>query len=109
LKAEELIKMMNNLGSRLIEFHVLTMLNKKPMHGYAVMTTLNKQLKINVGPSTVYPQLYKLEHNGLVASKWNMDSTHHQKIYALTPRGKTFLIANAQDLKILVAPLLIAV
>jgi len=101
--------MMNNLGSRLIEFHVLTLLSKKPMHGYAVMIALNKQVKLSVGPSTVYPLLYKLERVRLVAGTWNIKGKRHKKTYALMPRGKVFLAVNAQDLKILVAPLLVAV
>ena len=98
--------MMNNLGSRLIEFHVLTLLSKKPMHGYGVMTAFNKQLKISAGPSTVYPLLYKMERARLVTGKWDINAKRHRKTYELTAQGKAFLIANTADLKMLVAPLL---
>jgi DNA-binding PadR family transcriptional regulator len=97
--------MMNNLGNRLIEFHVLTILSKKPMHGYALMTAIKKQLKINVGPSTVYPLLYNLERERLVVGKWDMKD-RPKKTYELTAQGRAFLGANAIELKILVAPLL---
>lgn len=76
------------------------------MHGYALMTALNKQLKVNAGPSMVYPLLYRMERERLVASKWNVNDRRHKKTYELTARGKAFLIANTADLKILVAPLL---
>lgn len=103
---------MNNLGmllrGALLEAYVLMILDANPMHGYAVIIAIKKQFKVYVGSSTVYPLLAKLELDGYVTSKWNMNVQRPKKVYELTPKGKAFLEISTMDLKMVVAPLLIA-
>ena len=102
----ELGNMSNLVKGPLLQAHVLKLLQDKPLYGYAIMATLKKNLKINLNSSTVYPLLYKLEHDGLVISAWSFSCKRQKKIYVLTPRGKAVLVADVLELKMLVAPLL---
>jgi len=102
---------MNKLGMLLrgiLDVQVLSLLAEKPMHGYAIILLMRKRFNVYFGPSTIYPLLAKIEHDGFAVSKWNMDGQRPQKMYELTPEGKNFLETSTMDLKMIVAPLLIA-
>jgi transcriptional regulator len=61
------------------------------LHGYGVLLRLRQltsgQLDIQQG--SLYPALYRLEHQGLIASEWGESETRRKaKFYALTPAGR---------------------
>jgi PadR family transcriptional regulator, regulatory protein PadR len=67
------------------------------LHGYGVLLRLrqltNGQLDIQQG--SLYPALYRLEHQGLISSEWGESEARRKaKFYALTPAGRRQLKAE---------------
>src|SRR5258708_7952309 len=61
------------------------------LHGYGVLLRLQQltggQLQIQQG--SLYPALYRLEHQGLIASEWGeSENKRRAKFYTLTPVGR---------------------
>jgi DNA-binding PadR family transcriptional regulator len=79
------------LTKTLLDTIILQFLNKEPMHGYQLITSIRKGFGIYFGPSTVYPLLGHLEKKGYVRSIWNMKSERPKKVYSLTEDGKSLL------------------
>jgi transcriptional regulator len=70
------------------------------LHGYGVLLRLQQltggQLQIQQG--SLYPALYRLEHQGLIASKWGeSENKRKAKFYTLTTAGHKQLKAEAQS------------
>src|SRR5436305_3371908 len=78
---------------------VLAVLREGPAHGYAVI----EQLKARSGGAfdlpegTVYPVLHRLEADGLLASAWSTSAGRRRRVYRLTRRGRTALVAQRAD------------
>ncbi len=48
----------------------------------------------------LYPALYRLEHNGLISSRWGTSSNNRRaKFYELTPVGRRQLTAEQNSWK----------
>src|SRR5437899_6514315 len=67
------------------------------LHGYGVLLRLEQltggQLQIQQG--SLYPALYRLEHQGLIASEWGeSENKRKAKFYSLTPAGRKQLKAE---------------
>lgn len=61
------------------------------LHGYGVLLRIEQisggALQIQQG--ALYPALYRLEHQGLIASSWGTsDNNRRAKYYRLTPAGR---------------------
>jgi PadR family transcriptional regulator, regulatory protein PadR len=61
------------------------------LHGYAVLLRIEQisggALQIQQG--ALYPALYRLEHQGVVASEWGpSENNRRAKYYKLTPEGR---------------------
>ena len=61
------------------------------LHGYGVLLRIEQisggALQIQQG--ALYPALYRLEHQGLIASDWGTsDNNRRAKYYRLTPAGR---------------------
>ena len=70
------------------------------LHGYGVLLRLqqltNGQLQIQQG--SLYPALYRLEKQGLIASEWGeSDNKRRAKFYTLTAGGRKKLKAETQS------------
>lgn len=107
-----MIEVSNNTIAKLfkgtmLEIHVLKLLDEKPIHGYAIITAIKKRFGVYLGPSTIYPLLVKLNHDGCITSEWNMNAKRPKKVYTLTPKGKAFLETSQIDLKLAVQTLLL--
>jgi transcriptional regulator len=68
------------------------------LHGYGVLLRLQQltggQLQIQQG--SLYPALYRLESQGLIASQWGeSENKRKAKYYSLTPAGRKRLKAEA--------------
>ena len=62
-----------------------------PLHGYGVLLRIQQisgqQLEIQQG--SLYPALYRLEHQGWIASVWGESENNRKaKFYSLTATGK---------------------
>ncbi|SDJ12133.1 PadR family transcriptional regulator [Billgrantia gudaonensis] len=74
----------------LSKFFVLSVLHRKPMHGYEVVQAVEKSTKGCCSPSegTVYPMLNEFEAGGYLSSTAEVVQGRSRKIYALTDKGR---------------------
>ena len=74
-----------------LDMLILKAVSLKPLHGYGVL--LRIQQISGEGPSvpqgSLYPALYRLEHQGLVAAEWGeSENKRKAKFYTLTATGR---------------------
>ncbi|MCL2257104.1 MAG: PadR family transcriptional regulator [Nitrososphaerota archaeon] len=79
------------LAKNLLDMLILQMLNRKPMHGYQIITETRKDYGVYFGPSKIYPLLATLEKKGYLNSTWNMTADKPRKIFSITTVGKNTL------------------
>jgi transcriptional regulator len=70
------------------------------LHGYGVLLRLQQltggQLQIQQG--SLYPALYRLQHQGLIASEWGESENRRKaKFYSLTAAGRRQLKAEEES------------
>lgn len=101
---EVLAKMLRGM----LEIVVLKMLEEKPMHGYAFISTIRKRFGVYFGPSTIYPLLINLQLKGYVASEWQTSGKDGRpvKVYTITFSGRRLLEETQNSLKIIVQPMI---
>ncbi len=78
---------------RWIEPFVLLLIAEGPIHGYSVISQLNK-LGLNsdgVDVGMVYRTLRELEAEGLVSTKWGLEEGPPKREYQLTANGQESL------------------
>ncbi len=73
---------------------VLAVLRDGPQHGYAIAREVNRRtgdaLKFKQG--TLYPVLYSLEQDGLIAGEWeHLEGERPRKVYTITEAGSAEL------------------
>jgi PadR family transcriptional regulator, regulatory protein PadR len=78
---------------------VLAALAAGPAHGYAVVETVRERSAgaFDLAEGTVYPALYRLERQGLLASAWSDVEARRRRIYRLTRRGRSELAQKRSD------------
>jgi PadR family transcriptional regulator PadR len=79
------------LTKSLLDVVVLQFLNYKNMHGYQLITKIQKSFALNVGPSTIYPLLGSMEKKGYIKGTFVKVSKKYRKTFALTNEGKNVL------------------
>jgi transcriptional regulator len=82
-----------------LDLLILKTVSLGPLHGYGVLLRLqqisNGRLQIQQG--SLYPALYRLEHQGLIAGAWGAsDNNRRAKYYALTAAGRRRLQQEAR-------------
>ena len=60
---------------------------QKPEYGYSLVQSLEDK-KVQIDPSTLYPLLRRLEKQGLLVSKWELNGNRQRKYYQLSEDGK---------------------
>jgi transcriptional regulator len=98
-----------------LDLLILKAISLGPLHGYAVLLRIQQisqdQLKIQQG--SLYPALYRLEHQGLIESEWGeSENKRKAKYYRLTAAGRRRLkdeVAYWQQLSGAIAMVLAAV
>jgi PadR family transcriptional regulator PadR len=73
-----------------LDMIVLAALAAGPAHGYAVIEEIKRRSgdAFALPEGTVYPALHRLEHAGLLSSRWvTADSGRRRRVYALTRQG----------------------
>ena len=78
---------------------ILKSVSLGPLHGYGVLLRIQQisggQLEIQQG--SLYPALYRLEHQGWIASEWGESENNRKaKFYQLTPAGRKQLRAESE-------------
>ena len=73
-----------------VDLLLLSALDEKPAHGYALVETLRERSEgaFDLAEGTVYPSLYRLERRGLVASGWETVNGRRRRVYRLTGQGR---------------------
>jgi DNA-binding PadR family transcriptional regulator len=73
-----------------LDLFVLDLLDDGPKHGYEIMRALRNRTGARIGAGTLYPLLYELEEQKLVAGEWNSPNRRSRKIYKITEPGSKF-------------------
>ena len=80
-----------------LDLLVLRIVSREAMHGYGVaqrLRTLSSDV-LQVGESSLYPALHRLQARGLLTSEWTVsDSNRRVKQYTLTEQGRAQLRAE---------------
>ena len=69
---------------------LLSLLSRKSMYGYEIATTIRKRTDgiLEWKEGTLYPNLHKLEKDGLLVAEWEGDAgTRQRKYYRITDAG----------------------
>jgi PadR family transcriptional regulator PadR len=74
-----------------LDMLILKAVSLGPLHGYGVLLRIQQisgqQLEIQQG--SLYPALYRLEHQGLISSEWGeSENKRKAKFYRLTAAGR---------------------
>src|SRR5215467_964261 len=70
---------------------ILKAISLGPLHGYGVLLRIQQisRDKLQVQQGSLYPALYRLEHQGLIDSEWGeSDNKRRAKFYRLTTAGR---------------------
>lgn len=88
---------------RFVEPALLLLLNREPMHGYALMDGLRHlgMADYPINKSAIYRALRSLEGRGVVESDWDVHVTSGppRRVYTLTESGHCYLDEWAGDLR----------
>jgi transcriptional regulator len=82
-----------------LDMIVLAALASGPAHGYAIIQEIHRRSggAFDLPEGTVYPALHRLEHAGLLGSRWTIgDSGRQRRVYALTKRGTRALAKHRE-------------
>ena len=74
-----------------LDLLILKAVSLGPLHGYAVLLRIQQMSRdeLRVQQGSLYPALYRLEHQGLLASAWGeSDNKRKAKYYTLTAAGR---------------------
>lgn len=82
-----------------LDLLILKAVSLGPLHGYGVLLRIQQisgeELVIQQG--SLYPALYRLEHQGAIASEWgDSENNRRAKYYRLTPAGRKRLEAETE-------------
>jgi transcriptional regulator len=78
----------------MLEMLILKAVSLKPLHGYGVLLRIAQISKgaLDIPQGSLYPALYRLEHQGLIDAEWgDSENNRKAKYYRLTPAGRTRL------------------
>jgi DNA-binding PadR family transcriptional regulator len=85
--AEEKVKIESEMNRGFLQILVLLVL-EEAMYGYMMLKHLDG-LGYGVEESTLYPLLRRLEKNGLISSRWNVEGDRPRKFYQVSGDGKS--------------------
>ena len=75
----------------LLEMLILKAVSLGPLHGYGVLLRIHQisEKTLNITQGSLYPALYRLEHQGLIVSEWGeSENKRKARYYRLTPAGR---------------------
>jgi transcriptional regulator len=74
-----------------LDLLILKAISLGPLHGYAVLLRIQQmsQDKLRIQQGSLYPALYRLEHQGLILSEWGeSENKRRAKYYRLSASGR---------------------
>jgi transcriptional regulator len=89
----------NDVLQGTLDLLILKAVSLGPLHGYGVLLRIQQisgeELVIQQG--SLYPALYRLEHQGVIISEWGeSDNNRRAKYYRLTRAGRDRLRAETE-------------
>ncbi|MDP1570563.1 MAG: PadR family transcriptional regulator [Vicinamibacterales bacterium] len=85
-----------------LDLLILKSVSLGTLHGYAVLLRIEQITggALHIQQGALYPALYRLEQQGLLASEWGVsDNNRRAKYYTLTPLGRARLKDQAAGWK----------
>ncbi len=83
-----------------LDMLILKAVSLGPLHGYGVLLRIGQISKnlLDIEQGSLYPALYRLEHQGLIESEWGTsDNNRRAKFYRLTAEGVRRLRAETRQ------------
>jgi transcriptional regulator len=83
-----------------LDMLILKAVSLGPLHGYGVLLRIQQISKerLEIQQGSLYPALYRLEHQGWLTSDWGESENNRKaKYYRLTAAGKRRLQAEADN------------
>lgn len=81
-----------------LDMLILKAVSLKPLHGYGVLLRI-RQISgdaLDIPQGSLYPALYRLEHQDLIASEWGQSENNRRaKYYTITAAGRRRLREEA--------------
>jgi PadR family transcriptional regulator, regulatory protein PadR len=74
-----------------LDMLVLKAVSLGPLHGYGVLIRIQQisQNRLEIQQGSLYPALYRLEHEGLIAGEWGeSENKRRARFYRLTAAGQ---------------------
>jgi PadR family transcriptional regulator len=74
-----------------LDLLILKAVSLGPLHGYGVLLRIQQisQNRLQIQQGSLYPGLYRLEHQGLITSEWGeSENKRKAKYYRLTAAGR---------------------
>ena len=74
-----------------LDMLILKTISLGPLHGYGILLRISKisKSRLQIQQGSLYPALYRLEHQGWIASEWGeSENKRKAKYYRLTAAGK---------------------
>ena len=74
-----------------LDMLILKAVSLGPLHGYGVLLRIQQisNDRLDILQGSLYPALYRLEHQGWIASEWGESENNRKaKFYRLTVTGK---------------------
>ena len=82
-----------------LDMLILKAVSLGPLHGYGVLLRIQQISKgrLEIQQGSLYPALYRLEHEGWIASEWGQSENKRKaRFYRLTAKGRRRLQTEAQ-------------
>ena len=82
-----------------LDLLILKAVSLGPLHGYGVLLRIQQIAggRLEIQQGSLYPALYRLEHQGLIAGEWGeSDNNRKAKFYSLTTAGRRQLRSDAE-------------
>jgi PadR family transcriptional regulator PadR len=83
-----------------LDMLILKAVSLGPLHGYGILLRIQQISKdrLEIQQGSLYPALYRLEHQGWIASEWGeSENKRKAKYYKLTTAGKGRLQAETAN------------
>jgi transcriptional regulator len=90
---------MDSILQGTLDMLVLRSLNLEPMHGWGITERIEQwsQEVLCLGQGTLYPALYRLERQRLIASHWGTtENNRRARYYAHTAAGRKHMAKELQ-------------
>ena len=83
-----------------LDLLILKAVSLGPLHGYGVLLRIQQisQGRFEILQGSLYPALYRLEHQGLIRGEWGeSENKRKAKFYRLTASGKRQLQTDSEN------------